>query len=128
MHNYFSQVSIDTHFKLYNNGGRIDCIFWNWFYKNILGIHQFHKIIFNSIKNMQTHKRLCKIISFVRFHVLKNFKYTDGQSTHDLWEVLLPNASVHAVLVCQNGVKSVRTAWPVLTEFLPELKMARQSL
>lgn len=27
--------------------------------------------------------------------------------------------------VCQNGIKSVRTAWPVLTEFFPELKLAR---
>lgn len=24
--------------------------------------------------------------------------------------------------VCQNGVKSVRTAWPIWTEFLPKLR------
>lgn len=30
--------------------------------------------------------------------------------------------------VCQNGVKSVRTAWPVSTEFLPKLKIGRWSL
>lgn len=54
--------------------------------------------MFNSIKNVQTHKSLCKISNFVRFIVLKNLKYTDGQSTHDLWEVLLSNASGCAVL------------------------------
>lgn len=54
--------------------------------------------MFNSIKNVQTHKSLCKISNFVRSIVLKNLKYTDGQSTHDLWEVLLPNASGCAVL------------------------------
>ena len=47
---------------------------------------------------MNTHKSLCKISNFVRFNVLKNLNYTDGQSTHDLWEVLLLNAFGHTVL------------------------------
>lgn len=47
---------------------------------------------------METHKSLCKIFNFERFNVPPNLKYTDGQSTHDLWEVLLRNASGCTVL------------------------------
>lgn len=67
-------------------------------------------------------------ISLVRFNVLRDLKYTDGQRTHNLWEVLCPKTFGYAGFVCQNGVKSVRTAWPVLTLFLAKLVLSRWSL